>query len=337
MAQAIRKAIGKGRNIFVFPRENTDRYAGKIIFTPIEEDRKAIKEVSETLSNVFSQLQNIQFREGSIAAAKDLEPDEKEELIANVNSFNGNSFVPLTSKTAKRTGDRCVLYLPQAIQITDGVQYDNFDLGPIGEYTRQGLSQGRDIVAAVKSGIDQSISSLIQTFTGGLNSDLAAVAAVRTAAKSSSAIEGAVASATGVIVNPNRRTVLRGVTIRRFRFTFKLIPSSVVEAEEIKKIVQFFRSEMYPEDIVAPGGVSLGYKFPRKFEIKLHYKNQDVATKILPSFLENVDVTYNPNSMGMHADGNFPEVDISLAFVEERTLSKRDIVGDNSIGYKGGY
>ena len=58
----------------------------------------------------------------------------------------------------------------------------------------------------------------------------------------------------------------------------------------------------------------------------MFYNEKNVATKILPCYLESMQTVYNPSSMGMHADGSFQEVDISLNFREARTLSRDDIV-----------
>ena len=47
--------------------------------------------------------------------------------------------------------------------------------------------------------------------------------------------------------------------------------------------------------------------------------------------------TYNPSNQSMHANGAFGEIDMSLAFTETRTLSKKDIVGDKIGKYEGGF
>ena len=83
---------------------------------------------------------------------------------------------------------------------------------------------------------------------------------------------------------------------------------------------------MYPE--TSSEGLQAALKFPSKFSIELRYGKKKVATGILPCFLETVDVAYNPSNMGFHEDGNFQETDISLSFVEERALTKRDIIAE---------
>ena len=81
---------------------------------------------------------------------------------------------------------------------------------------------------------------------------------------------------------------------------------------------------MYPD--VSDDYVEAALRFPSKFNIKLLYDKKKVATRILPCFLQGVDVVYNATGMAFHRDGNFQETDISLNFVEERPLTKRDII-----------
>ena len=154
----------------------------------------------------------------------------------------------------------------------------------------------------------------------------AQIASLRLAKGLSPELQGAVETSTGISMNPNRRSSLRGVGVRQFRFAFKMIPTSQREAEEVKSIVQFFREEMYPD--TSNEGIDLALRFPSKFRIKMFYANKRIATKILPSFLANVDVSYNSTGMSFHSDGNFQETDISLSFIEERALTKKDILNE---------
>ena len=52
----------------------------------------------------------------------------------------------------------------------------------------------------------------------------------------------------------------------------------------------------------------------------------EYSSGIEPVYLRDVNTTYNPGSMGWHSDGKASEVDITLAFIEERTLNKQDIL-----------
>ena len=100
------------------------------------------------------------------------------------------------------------------------------------------------------------------------------------------------------------------------------------EAEEVKSIIQFFREELYPTEIFDTIGdtkISLGYNFPNKFQISVEYNDEHVATKIKPCFLRDVGTTYNPQTMAMHKDGSFSEIEMTLNFQETKTLSRTDI------------
>ena len=57
----------------------------------------------------------------------------------------------------------------------------------------------------------------------------------------------------------------------------------------------------------------------------MRYNNSNIGLQILPSILRAVQVTYNPSSMGWHKEGHASEVDLTLAFGEERTLNRKDI------------
>ena len=152
----------------------------------------------------------------------------------------------------------------------------------------------------------------------------------------------AVKQAAGVTMNPNTRSLFKSVALREFAFQFKFIPLSEQEHREVIKIIAFFRSELYPEDIEVNVGdtkASIGYKFPKRFKIRILYNETENPNtpRILPCYLRDVTTTYNPSNQSMHANGDFGEIDMSLAFTETRTLSKKDIVGDKVGKYEGGF
>ena len=232
----------------------------------------------------------------------------------------------------KNESQTVTLYLPPGLVFSDGVTYDNFDLGQIGQIGLNAVRQGRSLTSGLISGGLDALNSFGDALMGTAgNSEVQSLIGRTVAARAakrlgSSTAAGVATTASGVTVNPNKRSIMKGPNIRTFSFTFTLIPSSPSEAAAIKEIVKFFRTELYPEDIVS-AGQSLGYKIPRKFDIKIKYDNKEIATKILPSFLQSVQTTYNPNSMSFHKGGDFSETSLTLNFVEERALNKLDITG----------
>jgi hypothetical protein len=218
------------------------------------------------------------------------------------------------------------LFLPQAIQIVDGAAYDNIDLGLLGSSASAAMSEGDSLASSVMSGAVNSVSSILDAFRGG---EAMASAAGRLAVTRAANLipnegaRGAVRSGTRTTLNPNSRALFKSVPLREFTFTFKMIPTSREETRNIKDIVKFFRTELYPE-VIEVGGIPAGYEFPNVFEIKMFYRNEKngLATKILPSYLRNFSATYNSSGMGFLEGGDFTEVDISMTFIESSTLHK---------------
>lgn len=300
---------------FKFPLEDDGDYKGRITF-------KAYKTESNTLGELFQG-----FVTGNPATSDGLNPQQ-----ARNQATAGPGLSTTKRQIPQRVGSgrTCSLYLPQSIQFADRIEYTNVDLGIVGAAVAQGLASGltgKEIGAKALGATLPDFESIQDVFSSGVKSEAAQVAALRGSRRVSGAVAGAIETQTGVTLNPNRRSTLRGVGLRQFRFAFKMIPTSQDEAEMVKGIVQFFREEMYPEARFI-SNVSAAYRFPSKFEIKLSYDGKRVATGILPCFLESVDVVYNPNAMAFHTDGNPQETDISLNFVEERTLSKYDITNE---------
>lgn len=219
-----------------------------------------------------------------------------------------------------------ILYLPQAIQITDQAAYSNTNLGIMGGATQAAMAQGAALLPTLMSETKDAAASIIDVIVNGRGDtrDLAKLA-VNRASKMlpGQGMRGAVSSATRVSVNPNTRAIFDSIPLREFTFTFKMIPTSRDESIAIKKIIKFFRVNLYPE-VITMGDIPAGYKFPHVFTIDLKYKDKKdpLATKILPSYIKSFNATYNSSSMGFLEGGDFTEVDITMTFMESGTLHK---------------
>ena len=305
-----------------YPLNNPDEYKGRIVFNVMQEPETDLGNlVGAVTSNVKRVINNI-------VSSEDPEqnPEEQQQSFS---SFDGELNVPIINERPLIDLDRQVsLYLPIGLQYRDNVQYENFDLGGgIGAGAEKGLTSG---TGAIKGLIEGGFKTLSAGLTGGSSgSDVAKLGVVKLASALPDEVAGAFKSAAGVTTNPNTRVLFKSVGLREFSFIFKFIATSPKEAEEIKQIIKFFRTELYPENINLPlsGGnsISIGYKFPNKFQISLEYDGEEIATRIKPCFLRDVSTNYNSTSMSMHEDGNFTEIEMSLAFQETRTLNRKDV------------
>ena len=345
-----------------YPIENQSDYLGRITFTPINEERVDMRETSESLVTLVKE-QIKEFGQLIADAANKEEPDDpltgatgvedvyqekrgsrkknvfegsRQSVTTNAkSSFYGKpSAAPAFSERTLdlNTDRRISLYLPRAIQIQDTVTYDNqFQLGLIGGAIEAGLAGGAGAVGSALGAIGSEVAGIGNTLlgrTGGMSKEAAGILSGKIAAKVpviGDAAGGAVRSATGLTTNPNVRAIFKDVPIRNFSFTFQLIPTSQNEAIAVESIIKTFRTELYPTALRA-GGVNVGYRFPNRFLIKVKYNNKEIpGIRFLPVYLQSFNATYNSAAGGMHNDGRFTSIDISLAFTETRAIAKADV------------
>jgi hypothetical protein len=332
----------KDKQPLYYPLDTTE-YQAKVVFSVIEQestgqmdkllsdilkdDAKSQRALKEEFNQKVAELKATskteqEFKEGS----KKLK-EEYETLIGNKSNFKGEATEVNTKATIDNFGREVCLYLPIGLAFRDNVTYENFDLGATGAMMEGGMGMASSLV--------KGVGSFIENISSGSGSDLAKLAGIQLAGKMSSFGSEAQAAQKiqgGVTVNPNSRVLFKQPNIREFAFTFKMIAKSAKEADQINQIVKFFRTELYPEDIVSQIGgqdISLGYRFPNKFNLQFKYGAQEIPNlaKIKPCYLRDVSTTFNASQMAMHSDGNFMEVDMTLAFQETKALTRADVEG----------
>lgn len=288
---------------FSFPLVNQDRYRSKLQF-------QIIKVNPPTFGSKLSASQTF-----DKAARGELELKE----------LKGGS--PATIDL----GAKCDLYMPQAFQVNDIFSYETPSLGAIGAGALSAAQQGQGLIGAAASAVEQgfqSVSDLMSSITG---SEIGRLGAVRAAqlAPIPQEVQAAVGIAAQTALNPNIRAMFRSVGLREFTFQFKFIPASFEEAEEVRAIINFFRYHAYPTEIPAGTDLSFGYEYPDMFRIKAFTKVENTyiqtGTHVKDCFLRNISTSYNPQLATYHADGNPTEIDLTLSFIEHRTMSRKDI------------
>lgn len=309
---------GKELKDLEYPLNNPDEYKGRLVFTVVEEPETDLGNVADAAAKFTESVGE------DIKAA--IGTENPEDVAKAKQQHKGLNNIPIIKdRPLIDTGRRVSLYLPVGLQYRDNVAYDNMDLGGMGGAAEAGLKSGSGAISAM---VDNFKSTLSAGLGGAANKDVAKLAAVKLTSNLPDEVSGAFKSAAGVTTNPNTRVLFKSVALREFAFAFKFIASSPAEAEEIKEIIKLFRTELYPENInlsVGNSEVSIGYKFPNKFQINVEYDGDEVATRIKPCYLRDVGVTYNNTAMSMHADGNFNEIEMTLSFQESRTLNRKDV------------
>ena len=214
----------------------------------------------------------------------------------------------LTGKAAKEITEeleRIHLFIPSGFQVSDGANFNGIELGLVSAAEK--ISKSDKKAADVFDGTDKTVMALkaIEGVTGDAGGASAAAAMKE-----------------GVAFNPQTALAFEGVNLRTFAFGFSLVPESADEAEDARRIENFFRKYMYPESTT---GFSL--KYPPKFKIQFFVgeKENPFYPMIHDCYLAGVEATFNPDSNAFFIDGQPTAVDISLSFSEAKMLTRTDL------------
>ena len=341
--------------ILNYPKSTLDRYGAYIHFFPQKID-------GPTLSgqgSLFDIIKQIGKSMISFASSTDYSDDDvitkQQGEIDGITATNGKT--PELQKTEARTlyNQGMKIYLPTAFTTTDTLTYDSPSIGVTGASIEGGLNNVSGSVAEI---FGKGVSNFMETFKTGGDPVLGKLGLARLSNKLGTANMGnGVASALRVTVDPNIRTLFRGVGIRNFQFQFKFLAKSEEESKEVEQIIQRFRYYAYPESIGLGGdlNISVGFKFPNPFQIYVKYRDagipeyktvtdasgneietkdvknvkfgesSQIGPKLKTCYLTNVTTNYNPTTMAFHGDGKPVEIDLSLSFTEQTTLNRKDI------------
>lgn len=328
----------------IFPYNRTERYGASILFTAYETHSPGLyadpkgkelllaqgKSTAAKKDEIYKDHADDQ-RQRETALAKLKKDDEKkrQEIIADNSTFR------MPDGAGEASSPAIKLYLPPSLTQADGFSFAQPELGAIGAGIENSLTGGGSLLGSLGKAAKDGIQSITDFATGGLSGPQASLAMTKMAGRLGKAggvgTEAGAAAALvgGVVVNPNVRALFKGVNLREFTFQFKFIAKSRREAEEVEKIIKMFRSCAYPESIDV-GGISAGYKFPHRFEIDIMYNDKvRIGNKMKKCYLKSISTTYNASSMAFHSDGKPVEIDVSLSFMEERTLTRADIIEED--------
>ncbi len=143
-------------------------------------------------------------------------------------------------------------------------------------------------------------------------------------------IDGAISKVTATAQNNFSEAIFEKIDARSFSYTFKLIARNKNEAQDINKIVKFFKFHMHPELDMANGGRY--FRTPSEFEIHYAYNDQknNYLHELSRCVCSGVDVEYGSGDFQtfrqFDAEGAAPvEVSLTLNFTETTVLTKQQI------------
>ena len=208
------------------------------------------------------------------------------EYFERVNKEGSTIF--LNRKPTKRLKSGIALFMPPQIQTTYTANYTDTTIGggteaalnAFNEAVGGRLDRATDAFFATEEAFKEGVEKLILATLGTVAPGLQGVR------------EGAFAKA-GAIISDRMELAFKGINKRQFQYTFKMIPRSRAEAEEIRKIIFIFKQNMLPEFV---GGNRAGRRLrvPNTFDIQYMYKgnSNEFLHHISTCVLETMSVQY---------------------------------------------
>jgi hypothetical protein len=220
------------------------------------------------------------------------------------------------------------MYMPTMVAVTTAVSYQD---EVVGDAAAAGANVFQEILANQKPGLDIAKDAMKRLGKdigeGMINKGLGALSVIP-------GIEGAkdvFQAQRGFIKAPKMELFFKGIGKRKFQYSFKMIPKSDQEMQEIRKIVQAFRLNMLPE--FADGDrSSRRLTVPNTFDIQYMYDNKEngYLHKISTCVLESCDVKYSGEGKYQTFQGDNegapPMVtEMSLNFQEMEIITKERV------------
>ena len=290
---------------------NNSRYGNQFMALYINTDNntRSSKSISKTTSPIIKDTNGNPVDTANLPS----------HLGSIVNNFNGTGILDTASRggNLRATNQGSItpyaIYLPVPMNLSSAfnIEYNPFEFG----------TEAANLV-------ETSIRS-ITGVAAEVASSLFGQAALATIPAALSKLSlSAFGAANQVAINPHRQLLFKGVGLRKFDFTYKLVARNVTETQTIDYIIRLLRYYMHPE----LNGAFL-YTYPSEFDLEfwsIDSNGNPVRNTFLPfistSVLQDLTVNYSGNKeFSSHPDGSPVEYELTLKFQETQVLNKNVI------------
>ena len=217
----------------------------------------------------------------------DTSDDYTVQQVKNTKLMNqGQAGIAVRRAPTRRLKTAIALYMPPQVSVTYGSNYTDTEIGggvALGLSLYDQYSAGKlTLENAISQGEETLKEATIKSILGfgGLLPGFQGVAEAE-------------AMREGRIITNRMELAFKGINKRQFQYSFKMIPRSKAEADEIRKIITAFKFNMLPE---FTGGNRAGRQLtiPNTFDIQYMYTgNQNqYLHNISTCVLETMSVTY---------------------------------------------
>ncbi len=302
-------------------RSSTTNRGGSILRYPLNEDRK-----------------NYDYLK---ICAYEYEPrgyDKKTNTYSNAQTGLTGDYEKSIKDLKPKKGSHTVFLPmdPQGLQESNNINWDDTELNPldaalanISGSTIEGAKKGgKEMTDAVVKSVGDALGALGTTATeDNVVSGFFAQQAVGN--------KDLFRRSTGMAVNNNLELLFKGPTLRGFNYRFRFTPRDEDEANEVRKIIRFFKIAIAPRR--SEGQIFL--KSPHVFRLQYIFKNGNqhpFLNRIKMCACKNFSVTYAPDGSYMtYDDGSMTAYDVSLGFGEMNPIYADDYdnLPDTDMGY----
>lgn len=209
------------------------------------------------------------------------------------------------------------LYAPSSIQYSDGLQYDNQDLG---------------LFAGALFGAAESAAQTNQQGGGygeGLkNTGAGILAATAGEMATRSGVGQQVRLRSGVARNPRTEMLFKTPALRQLSLTWKLMPTNRQESNTIYELIKTIRANAYPS--IGSTGQSSAFTFPNVFQVDFVTRrgNDSQMIKFAKAYCTSVNTSYGASGSAFFSDsgGEPVEVDLTVTFQETEIQTRESIL-----------
>jgi len=244
-----------------------------------------------------------------------------------------NTLVGVAATSTGELKGSIILPMPSNIQDGNSVSYGEEQINFLAE---KGFNLAKGTINANTQDIPNKIVESIDAAAGTalankqLILDAIAAEAVNVFGANLS-INSILARQSGQILNPNMELLFSGVTLRSFKFSFKMTPRDSNEGTQVKNIIRSLKENM------APTGKGQDFlTTPNIF--KINYKkgngNHPFLHRFKECFLKDMSVNYTgENVYATYYDGTPVSMTMDLTFQEREPIYGDEYSGVAGVGF----
>lgn len=219
------------------------------------------------------------------------------------------------SRQQKRLKSAIALHTPNALNVRYSTSWGEEETGAFQAASM--LTEGgmKALTESVQNG-----SANTQSLTGP-----AASVATALSLNVPGGIGSGLSAASGLVSNPKKEQLFKGVDFRSFSFEYQFAPRDERELENVNRIINTFKYHMHPEFKDASSFI---FAYPSEFDIHYYFKESEnkYLHRHTSCVLKDVNINYTPNGAFTSFNNGAPtQITLQLTFLELAILTKDQI------------